>query len=41
MLRAALGDDVVDHYVRAARWEVEEYDRVVTDFEVARLFEQC
>jgi len=41
MLRTALGDDVVDHYVRAARWEVEEYDRVVTDFEVARLFEQC
>jgi len=41
MLRASLGDEVVDHYVRAARWEVEEYDRVVTDFEVKRLFEQC
>jgi len=41
MLRAAFGDEVVDHYVRAARWEVEEYDRVVTDFEITRLFEQC
>jgi len=41
MLRAAWGDEVVEHYVRAARWEVEEYDRVVTDFEVKRLFEQC
>jgi len=41
MLRAAWGDEVVDHYVRAARWEVEEHERVVTDFEVARLFEQC
>jgi len=40
MLRKAFGDEVVDHYVRAARWEVEEYDRVVTDFEVSRLFEQ-
>jgi len=41
MLRAAFGDEVVDHYVRAARWEVEEYDRAVTDFEISRLFEQC
>ncbi|MCC5982957.1 MAG: glutamine synthetase [Rhodobacteraceae bacterium] len=40
MLRAALGDDVVDHYTRAARWEVEEHDRVVTDWERARLFER-
>jgi len=41
MLRGALGDEVVDHYVRAARWEIEEYERIVTDFEIARLFEQC
>jgi len=41
MLRKAWGDEVVEHYVRAARWEVEEHDRVVTDFEIARLFEQC
>ncbi len=40
MLRAAFGDDVVEHYIRAARWEVEEHDRVVTDWERARLFER-
>ncbi|MFN3936750.1 MAG: glutamine synthetase family protein [Gemmobacter sp.] len=36
MLRGAFGDDVVDHYVHAARWEVAEHDRVVTDWEVQR-----
>ncbi len=39
MLRAAFGDDVVDHYARAAEWELEEFDRIVTDYEVARGFE--
>ncbi len=41
MLREAFGDDVVDHYVRAAEWEQEEYDRRVTDWEVARGFERA
>ena len=41
MLRAALGDAVVDHYTRAASWEVEEFDRVVTDYEIARGFERA
>jgi glutamine synthetase len=41
MLRAALGDEVVDHYVHAARWEQAEYDRRVTDWEVARGFERA
>jgi glutamine synthetase len=41
MLRTALGDDVVDHYVRAGEWEQEEYDRRVTDWEVARGFERA
>lgn len=41
MLRAAFGDGVVDHYVRAAQWEQEEYDRRVTDWEVARGFERA
>jgi len=41
MLRAALGDDVVDHYTRAAEWEQEEFDRVVTDYEIARGFERA
>ncbi len=39
-LRSTLGDDVVDHYVHAARWEVAEMDRVVTDFERQRLLER-
>lgn len=41
MLRAAMGDEVVDHYVHAARWEVSEMDRVVTDHEVHRGFERA
>jgi glutamine synthetase len=41
MLRAAFGDDVVDHYSRAAAWELEEFDRVVTDYEIARGFERA
>ncbi len=41
MLRQAMGDDVVDHYTRAAEVEIEEFDRVVTDWEVARGFERA
>lgn len=41
MLRAALSDEVVDHYVHAARWEQFEYDRRVTDWEVVRGFERA
>ena len=41
MLREALGSDVVDHYVRAAKWEQEDFDRVVTDYEIARGFERA
>ncbi len=40
-LRAAFGGDVVDHYVHAARWEVSESDRVVTDFELGRGLERA
>jgi glutamine synthetase len=40
MLRAAFGDEVVEHYHHAAAWEIAEMDRVVTDFEVTRLFER-
>jgi glutamine synthetase len=41
MLRAAMGDDVVDHYHHAALWEISEQDRVVTDWEVKRGFERA
>ena len=40
VLRAALGDEVIDHYVRTAEWEQTEHDREVTDYEVRRGFEQ-
>lgn len=41
MLRAAFGDDVIDHYVHAANYEQFEYDRRVTDWEVGRGFERA
>ncbi len=41
MLRKALGDDVVDHYARAAEVEIEDFEAVVTDYEIARGFERC
>lgn len=41
MLREAMGDDVIDHYVRCAEWEQEDFDRIVTDYEVKRGFEQA
>lgn len=39
-LRAALGDEVVDHYVHAGRWEQRCYDKAVTDWELVRYFER-
>jgi glutamine synthetase len=41
MYRAAFGDDVVEHYHHAAKWEISETDRVVTDFEIQRLLERA
>jgi len=41
VLRAAFGDEVIDHYLHAGRWEQSEYDRKVTDWEVRRNFEQA
>ena len=41
MLRAAFGDAVVDHYVRAALWEQEVSDAKVTDLERRRGFERA
>ncbi|WP_347267762.1 glutamine synthetase family protein [Paracoccus sp. (in: a-proteobacteria)] len=40
-LRAALGDAVVEHYHRAACWELQQMDTVVTDWEVAHGFERA
>ena len=41
MLREAFGDEVVDHYVRAAEVEIEEFNQVVTDYEIARGLEKA
>ncbi|PLW75750.1 glutamine synthetase [Cohaesibacter celericrescens] len=41
MLREAMGDDVIDHYARAAEWEIDEFNKIVTDYEVARGLERA
>jgi glutamine synthetase len=37
--RALFGETFVDHYVRTREWEVREYDKAVTDWELSRYFE--
>jgi len=39
MLNAAFGAETVTHYARAAEWEIEEFIRVGTTYEIARGFE--
>ncbi|WP_226780429.1 glutamine synthetase family protein [Oceaniglobus trochenteri] len=41
MLRKAMGDAVIDHYVRCAEVEQEDFDSAVTDYEIARGFERA
>jgi glutamine synthetase len=41
LMRKTFGDAVVDHYCRAAEVEIEEFSRVVTDWEIARGFERA
>jgi len=41
MLREAFGDFVIEHYSRAAEVEQEDFDAVVTDYEIARGFEKA
>jgi len=41
MLAEAFGAEVVTHYARAAEWEIEEFNQVVTDYEIARGFEKA
>jgi len=40
LMREALGDDAVDHYLHTARWEQFECDRRITDWELMRGFER-
>jgi len=37
--REILGEDFVDHYVRTREWEVRQFERAVTDWELKRYFE--
>ena len=37
--RDLLGEEFVDHYVRTREWEVRQYERAVTDWELERYFE--
>ena len=39
-MRAAFGDEVIDHYLHTGHWEQAEYDRAVTDWELTRGFER-
>ena len=41
MLQEAMGEGVITHYARAAEWEIEEFNRVVTTYEIARGFEKA
>ncbi|HEY7749711.1 MAG TPA: glutamine synthetase family protein [Aestuariivirgaceae bacterium] len=40
LLRQAMGDDVIEHYLHTGRWEQFEYDRRITDWEIKRGFER-
>ncbi len=41
LMRDAFGADVVKHHARAAEVEIEDFERIVTDYEVARGFEKA
>lgn len=41
MLREAFGDEVVEHYLHAGRWEQAQHDGAVTDWELIRYFERA
>ena len=40
LLRTAMGDAVIDHFLHTGRWEQFEYDRRITDWEIKRGFER-
>jgi glutamine synthetase len=39
LAREWLGEDFVDHYASTREWEVRQYEKAVTDWELARYFE--
>jgi len=40
LLKDAFGNEVIEHYLHAADWEIDEFNRAVTDYEVRRGFER-
>jgi len=41
MLKRALGEEVLEHYVTVAEWEQAEFDKRVTDWELERGFDRA
>lgn len=41
MLKTAFGEETVAHYARAAEVEIDDFNRIVTDYEIARGFEKA
>lgn len=41
MLRNAMGNDVIDHYVNSAQVQIDSFERVVTDWELKHGFERA
>jgi len=39
LARASLGDEFVDHFVMSRRWEVQEYQRSLNNWQLQRYFE--
>jgi glutamine synthetase len=37
--RELFGEEFVDHFVRTRRWELEQFEKAVTDWELHRYFE--
>jgi glutamine synthetase len=37
--RELFGTDFVDHFVSSRRWEVREYEKAITDWQLQRYFE--
>ncbi len=41
IVKEILGEEVAEHYLHTAKTEQEQYDKIVSDWEVKRNFEQC
>ena len=37
--RTLLGKEFIDHYIETREWEVHEYEKAITDWQLKRYFE--